>query len=420
MRETTDKARVVEANRAQVRLVPLDLETAIGEDHPVRAVWTFVERLGMDEFYERIRSREGTAGRPAIDPRILLALWIYATVEGVGSAREIERLTQQHLAYQWICGGVSVNHHTLSDFRNLSVDLLNGLLTQSVTMLLSAGLIELRRVAQDGMKVRASAGASSFRRRSRLEKLTELAREQVEALAKEIEADPGAGSKRQEAARKRAAEERQKRVEKALEQMAEAEKRKRSNNGKKKKKEARSSTTDPSARVMKMADGGFRPAYNVHMASETESKVVVAVAVDNAGTDKHAMVPLAEQIETRYNVRPTEWLADGGCNSLRNVEKMAERECKVFAPLPQPRTSKRTPTDARATDSEAVKEWRARMGTDEAKEIYKQRGATAELVNAQCRGQGLQQFLVRGAAKVLGVALLHALAHNMRRSWAFV
>jgi transposase len=418
MSEARDQARVVEANRAQIRLVPLDLEGAVGEEHPVRAVWSFVERLGMDEFYERIRSREGTAGRPAIDPRILLALWIYATVEGVGSAREIERLTQQHVAYQWICGGVKVNHHSLSDFRNEAVDLLNGLLTQSVTMLLSSGLIELRRVAQDGMKVRASAGASSFRRRSRLEKLEKIAREQVETLAKEIEADPGAGSKRQEAARKKAAEERLRRVEQALEEMAEAERRKRSNNGKK-KKEARSSTTDPSARVMKMPDGGFRPAYNVHLVSETESKVVVAVEVDNAGTDKHAMVPLAEQIQMRYDQRPAEWLADGGCNSLENVNKMAARECQVFAPLPQRRSPERNPTDARPGDSEAVKQWRARMGTEQAKQIYKQRGATAELVNAQCRAQGLQQFLVRGTKKVLGVALLHALVNNMRRSWAF-
>jgi transposase len=418
MGEKNEKARVVEANRGQMRLVPLDLEGALAEDHPARAVWAFVERLGLGEFYERIESREGRAGRPAIDPRILLALWIYATVEGVGSAREIERLSEQHLAYQWICGGVNVNHHSLSDFRNEAVDLLNGLLTQSVTMLLSQGLIELRRVAQDGMKVRASAGASSFRTRGRLEKLEKIAREQVETLAKEIEADPGGVSKRQEAARKRAAEDRARRIERALEEMAEAEQRKRSNNGKK-KKEARSSTTDPSARVMKMADGGFRPAYNVHFVSETSSKVVLAVNVDNAGTDKHAMVPLAEQIEERYAVRPEQWLADGGCNSLDNVEKMTKRECQIFAPLPQPRSPDRKPTDVRPTDKQSVKDWRARMGTDEAKTIYKERGATAELVNAQCRAQGLLQFLVRGTKKVLAVALLHALTNNMRRGWAF-
>jgi transposase len=411
------KARVVEVNRAQMRMVPMDLESLLPADHPARAVWTFVDRLDLGEFYDRIRSREGRAGRPATDPQIFLALWIYATVDGVGSAREIERLCQYHLAYQWICGGVNVNHHSLSDFRSEATDLLNGLLTQSVTILVSEGLVELRRVAQDGMKVRAWAGASSFRTRAGLNKLQKVAREQVETLAKEIEGDPGAAAKREDAARKNAAADRAERIDRALEEMAEAERRKRSNNGKK-KKEARTSTTDPSARVMKMPDGGFRPAYNVHMVSDTVSKVIIAVEVDNVGTDTHAMVPLAEQVEQRYAVRPEEWLADGGCNSLKNVDKMDERGTKIFAPLRQ-RRSGRNPEEIRPTDSEAVKDWRHRMTTDEAKQIYKERGATAELVNAQCRAQGLWQFLVRGTKKALSVALLHAIANNMRRGWAF-
>ena len=170
------KVRVVEANRAQMRLVPMDLESLLPADHQARAVWSFVERLDLGEFYARIQSREGNAGRPATDPQIFLALWIYATVDGVGSAREIERLCRYHLAYQWICGGVNVNHHSLSDFRNEATDLLNGLLTQSVTILMSEGLVELRRVAQDGMKVRASAGASSLRTRAGLSKLQKIAR----------------------------------------------------------------------------------------------------------------------------------------------------------------------------------------------------------------------------------------------------
>lgn len=410
------KARVVEVNRAQMRLVPMDLESLLPADHQARAVWTFVDRLDLGEFYERILSREGKAGRPATDPQIFLGLWIYATLDGVGSAREIERLCRYHLAYQWICGGVNVNHHSLSDFRNEAVDLLNGLLTQSVTILVSEGLVELRRVAQDGMKVRAWAGASSFRTRAGLNKLQKIAREQVERLAQEIEDDPGAAAKREEAAQKKAADDRAKRIERALAEMAEAERRKRSNNGKK-KKEARTSTTDPSARVMKMADGGFRPAYNVHLVSDTVSKVIIAAQVDNIGTDTHAMVPLAEQIEERYKVRPAEWLADGGCNSLNNVDKMVARGCKIFAPLRQ-RRSGRNPEEIRPTDSKAVKDWRQRMTTDEAKQIYKERGATAELVNAQCRAQGLLQFLVRGAKKVQAVALIQAITHNMRRGWA--
>lgn len=407
---------MVEVNRAQMRLVPTDLESLLPADHQARAVWTFVERLDLGEFYVRIRSREGKAGRPATDPQIFLALWIYATLDGVGSAREIERLCQYHLAYQWICGGVNINHHSLSDFRNEATDLLNGLLTQSVTILVSEGLVELRRVAQDGMKVRASAGASSFRTRAGLNKLQKIAREQVEKLAKEIEDDPGAAARREEVAKKKAADDRAKRIDRALAEMAEAERRKGSNNGKK-KKEARTSTTDPSARVMKMADGGFRPAYNVHLVSDPVSKVIIAAEVDNIGTDTHAMVPLAEQIEKRYNVRPAEWLADGGCNSLDNIDRMVERGCKIFAPLRQ-RRSGRNPEEIRPTDSEAVKHWRQRMTTDDAKQIYKQRGATAELVNAQCRAQGLLQFLVRGAKKVQAVALIQAITHNMRRGWA--
>lgn len=410
-------ARTVEANRAQMRLVPLDLEGMLAEDHPARAVWAFVERLDLSEFYARIKSREGGAGRPATDPRISLALWIVATLDGVGSAREIERLCQVHLAYQWICGGVPVNYHSLSDFRSLSGDLLNGLLTQSVTSLLWQGLVELRRVAQDGMKVRASAGASSFRTRGRLNELRMLAREQVETLSREIENNPGAASERAQSARKRAAASRAERIERALEEMTEAESRKKSNNGKK-KTEARTSTTDPEARVMKMADGGFRPAYNIHLTTETESKLIVAVEVNNEGTDLQTMVPLAEQLEDRHQARPEEWLADGGCASLGNIDAMSKRGCKVFAPLRQRQRADRKPGDVRPTDSKAVREWRERMETEQAKTIYKQRGATAELVNAQFRNNGLLRLLVRGVEKVLAIAALHALTHNMRRGWA--
>ena len=408
-------ARVVQANRLQTRLVPMDLEGLLAEDHQARAVWAFVERLDLSEFEARIGSREGSAGRPATDPQILLGLWILATLEGVGAAREIERLCEYHVAYQWMCGGVKVNHHTLSDFRNLSSDLLNGLLTQSVTLLIDQGLVEMRRVAQDGMKVRASAGGSSFRTRKRLKELGAIAREQVEALAREIEADPGAGKKREESARKRAAESRERRIQKALEQMEEAEKSKRSNNGKK-KSEARTSTTDSEARVMKMADGGFRPAFNVHLTTTTGSRVVVAVEVNNEGTDQHAMVPLADQIEERFGVRPSEWLADGGCVSLDNINEMSQRGCQIYAPKRPRRNPEVKPFQRYDTD--AIREWRDRMETDEAKEIYKERGSTAEWVNAQFREHGLKNLLVRGLEKVRAVVLMHALTNNIRRGWA--
>lgn len=406
-------ARTIQANRSQLRLVPFDLERLLAEDHPARAVWEYVERLNLDAFYEVIKSREGSAGRPAVDPQIYLALWIYATLDGVGSAREIERLTRDHLAYQWICGGVGVNYHSLSDFRKAAADRLKGLLRQSVGLLMASGLVEIRRVSQDGMKVRAWAGASSFRTRSKLEK---IAAQQVDRLEGEIEDESAPASRREKSARERAARERDQRIGRALEEMKEAEKRKRSKNGKK-KTEARASTTDPAARIMKMADGGFRPAYNVHLATDTDASVIVAVDVNNDGTDLHAMLPLAEQIEKQHGRRPQQWLADGGCTSISNINEMAKRECNVIAPLRERTNPNYKPSDPRPTDSEAVRQWRERMTTEQAKAVYKLRGATAEWVNAQLRGQGLLRFLVRGTQKVLSVVLLHALTHNMRREW---
>jgi transposase len=411
------KPRTLEANRAQTRMIAMDLESMLPQDHPARAVWAFVERLDLSSLYEKIRAREGAPGRAAHDPRILLSLWLLATLEGVGASRRLERLCQWHLAYQWICGGVNMNYHTLADFYSGSEEILKELLVDCVAVLVDQGLVTLERVAQDGMKVRASAGASSFRTRERLEELREIAREQVERLAAELDADPGAASRREEAARERAATSRAERIERALDQMPEAEARKKSNNGKK-KDDARVSTTDPEARVMKMADGGFRPAYNVHLVTDTGSQVIVGVKVDNQGTDSHAMAPLADQLEEHHEVMPQEWLADGGCSSLINIDVMDKRGCKVFAPLRQRRRSDRNPSDPCSTDSPAVAEWRARMGTEPAKEIYKQRAATAECVNAQARNHGLRQFLVRGGKKVLSVVLFYVLAHNMQRSWA--
>lgn len=421
MKKTSDtpsaKPRLLEPNRSQLRLVPTDLEALISDDHQVRAVWAFVDRLNLSEFHDLIGSVEGGVGRPAIDPRILLSLWIQATLDGVGSAREIERLCRDHAVYQWICGGVNVNYHTLSDFRSKSADLLNGVLTESVAVLLSEGLVELRRVAHDGMKVRASAGAASFRTRTRLRSLAKIAREQVTLLSTEIDNDPSAGTRRSQAAQKQAAESRSKRIDRALKQLPEIQKRKRSKNGKKKTR-ARASVTDPDARVMKMPDGGFRPSFNVHLAADTKTQLIAAFDVNNLGTDPGTMLPLADQIAERYEIHPEEWLADGGCNSLNNVNGMADRGCKVYAPIRKARRRGQPRTKIRKTDSPAVADWRRRMTTKEAKEIYKKRAATSECVNAQFRNNGLLRFLVRGIKSVTSVVLIHILTHNMRRTWA--
>jgi len=306
--------RVLMAQRNQIALRPVDLEATVGPEHAVRNVWAFVERLDLSALYAEIGSVDGGAGRPAIDPQILMALWLYATVDAVGSAREIERLTEAHDAYRWICGGVNVNHHTLSDFRCARVELLDELLTDSVAVLVDKGLVKLQRVAQDGMRVRASAGAASFRRRSTLELCLKQARAQVQALKGEIDADPNAGNRRRRAARERAAEERQKRLAQALEQLAQVEKQKNkkavakkeneTEEQHKKRSEPRASSTDAEARVMKMADGGFRPAYNVQFATTPESQIIVGVEVNNCGSDLGQLSPMLDQVQHRYEQCP--------------------------------------------------------------------------------------------------------------------
>jgi transposase len=416
------------AQRNQIALRPVDLEATVGPDHPVRNVWAFVERLDLSALYAQIGSVEGAAGRPAIDPKILMALWLYATLDGVGSAREIERLTEVHDAYRWICGGVNVNHHTLSDFRCRPVDLLDQLLTDSVAVLMHKGLAKLERVAQDGMRVRASAGAGSFRRRLRLKFWQEQARAQVQALKGEIDADPNGANRRRRAAQKRAAEERQKRVEQALEQLAQVEKQKNKKAGAKKENETeeqykkrtepRASSTDPEARVMKMADGGFRPAYNVQLSTTTDKQIIVGVEVNNCGSDAGQLSPMLDQVEKRYQQCPAEWLADGGFASDADIEDAHSGGTTVYAPVRHPRNSSREPYVPLPDDSEALAQWRQRMGSEAAKEIYKQRAATAECVNAIARGRGLTQFLVRGLNKVKAVVLWYALAHNLMRTAA--
>ena len=408
--------RLQRPDRHQMELLPVNLDSLLAADHRARAVWALVERMDLSALYASIRAVEGHAGRAPIDPRILMALWLYATLDGVGSARALAALCESHQAYQWICGGVGVNYHTLSDFRTAHVAVLDELLTQSVAVLMSQGLVDLNRVAQDGMRVRASAGAASFRRERSLKACLEEAREQVKRLRQELEEDPAATSRRQQAARERAATEREARVEAALKQLPEVQAKKKPED----RSEARVSTTDADARVMKMGDGGFRPAYNAQFATDTKTQVITGVAVTNCGCDLGQMPPMLEQIEERFERVPAEYLVDGGFAKTDDIEQVSTgpKPTTVYAPVQKPKKEDRDPHLPRPGDSVAVAAWRQRMGTAEAKEIYKDRASTAECVNAQARNRGLRQFLVRGTAKVKAVLLWYALAHNLMRALA--
>lgn len=410
-------ARVLMPNRKQVALRPSDLESLLEGDHTARLVWGFVERQDLSLLYAQIKAVEGRPGRDTIAPEILLALWLYATLEGVGSARALERLCDAHDAYRWICGGVRVNHHTLSDFRAGQGDFLDQLLTASVASLMSTGTVSLKRVAQDGMRVRASAGAASFRRKDRLQELAATAGAQVQQLKAELEDDPAATERRVAAARTRAAHEREQQLQQALERMPAMEAIKRANG--KSPDTARVSSTDPDATVMKMGDGGFRPAFNIQFATDTQSQVVVGVEATDRGSDYGEMPKMLDQLERRYEQRPDEMLVDGGFSKYKDIETATEQGVVVYGPVSRPKDATRDRYLPRPGDSDAITAWRARMGTDSAKTIYKERAATAECVNAAARNRGMQRLPVRGLKKVRSIALLFALAHNVARSLAW-
>jgi Transposase DDE domain len=325
---------------------------------------------------------------------------------------------------------------------------LERLLVDSFTALVRAGVAGLDRVAQDGVRVRASAGAASFRRRSTLQDCRRDAAKALADLRAQVNADPGAASRQQAAARQRAAEDRERRVRAALavseelhvQQQAQARleasramKKAQQEAARNNKPEAeapaskkprvsepRASTTDAQARVMKMADGGFRPAYNVQFATDTKSMAIAAVSVDTIGSDMGKMAPMNEALSGQYGERPRQHLVDGGFVKFDDIETLARHGVAPFAPVPKPRDASRDPHAPLSGDQPGVAAWRKRMGRDAAKDIYKQRAATAECVNAQARNRGLTQFLVRGLEKVKAVALWHALTHTMVCSWRLI
>jgi len=414
------RARVILPNRNQIELRPMDLESLLPQGHRARLVWAWVERQDLSAMYAAIKVREGGVGRSAIAPQILLALWLYATLQGVGSARQLSRLVLEHDAYRWISGGVQVNHHSLSDFRVAHGAALDELLSTSVAALMSAGAVKLERVAQDGVRVRADAGAASFRRKASLQDNLELARARVRELKDQLDADPAQDSRRKTAAQQRAKREMEQRVQQALDRLPELEDIKRRNGG---KAEARASTTDAEASVMKMADGGFRPAYNAQFASDCDAQVIVGVELSTSGSDMAQLAPMVEQVEQRVGQVPAQWLVDGGYPAHEQLDAV-QHKTEVYAPVPEPRAVKDSEGKLAAADkhqpkpddSPAVAQWRQRMAGDEAQEIYKLRAATAECVNAQARNRGLQRLPVRGRAKARCVVLLFALAHNLMRT----
>lgn len=412
-------ARVSRPVRSQVEMQFFALDQLLDANHQARLVWAYVTSLNLEDFYAEIQVSAVQAGRTAIAPEILLALWLFATIEGVGSARELERRTERDIAYRWICGGVSVNYHTLSDFRSQHATALENILVNSIAALVNQKLIPLETIAQDGMRVRANAGKSSFRRKPTLENLQAQAKEHVEKLKKESESETGRleGNARRDAARQRAADERTARLAEALKQHEELSQQ-REKRVKGSGEETRVSTTDADARNMKMANGGFNPALNVQFASDADTRIIVSVTVTNEGTDGGQLDPMHQKVTSNYGKTPEHVLVDSAYTTKESVTQVEGRGTKVVSTIARSEQLEKhgkNPHERQKGDSDEYAAFRERMGTEEYQIMYKTRPSIAEFPNAVCRNRGLQRFLVRGIEKATAVALLHALAFNFTR-----
>jgi transposase len=421
----TNGARFIRPDRFQTRWDFIDLEALLPSDHRARIVMGFVDSLDLSALYEAINSREGEPGRPPPDPAVLLALWLYATIEGVGSARQLERLAQRDLAYRWIAGGVPLNYHGLSDFRVAHVEVLDRLLTESVTALIAEGVVSLAEIAVDGTKVRANASRASFKTGSKLAQIEAAVEQRLAALKEEIESNPEASSRRKRAAQERAAQEVKERAEKARAALdrvrSEREQRaKRHSQDEAKKSEPKASLSDPEARNMRFADGAIGPAYNAQIAVTPNEGIIISVEMTDRRNDAGLAAPMVDDVVRRYGKAPETLLVDTHYATSEDIAALAEHAAgpvKVFAPTPTERGDVTPGTLAnrkrqRAREPESVKEWRSRMATPAGQQVYRLR-KLIERINANLKNHGFGFLPVRGLIKAKAVALWHALANNL-------
>jgi transposase len=409
------------ADRSQVGMQFCCIDELVPADHQVRVTWDAVCQMDLTKFEASIQAREFSQGRSANDVRVMVGLWLWAAVQNVARGRLLERLCETDLTFKWMCGGLSMNYHTLNDFRVGHQEALDRLFTATLGRLIRGELVTVTRISQDGLRVRASAGGKSFRKRPTLEACLAEAEAHLADLKKVQDSPDNEEGQEQENRRKtEAAADRLNRVRQALAELPKVEEsRAKCHDKKKREKPASASTTDAEARMMKMPNGGFNAAYNVQLAVDPQSRAIVGVAVSNCGGDAPLSEPMREQVEKRTGQKVSEHLMDGGYVKSDMITDAAAAKVTVYAPVPD-RLKVGDRFARRPSDTEAVAEWRSRMNSDAGKQTYHQRASTSETVNADVRTyRGLAPFAVRGIAKTTSVALWSALAYNlMHFAWA--
>jgi transposase len=465
-------------NRQQMSWRAVDVEHLISEDHPARAIWTLVGRLNLSAFYQAIESSTEEGGRPAIDPQLLISLWVYAYSQGIGSAREVARRCEYDPAFQWLTGWEEVNYHTLADFRVEKHKELDELFTQVLAALSQEGLITLEQVMQDGTKIKAQASSRSYCQEETIREHLERARRHVAEMGDPRNEESSPKAKQ---AQVRARREQQERLESALEELQKWQARK---SGEKAKKETRVSISDPHARLMHQPDGGLALSYNAQISTDAAQGLIVGVAVTQEPNDSGQLLPAVDRLEQRLEKKPEQMVADSGYSTRENIEKMATREIdflgtmryenvprganlpnrlppsafsyqpeknhcvcpegKVLHPAGQrkrragiiyhlyearledcqacprkpeccPDNQKRGRSVTQPEESLVVMAFRKKMASEEAREQYRRRGRIVEFCHAWIKSKlGLRQFHVRGLKKVQMEMLWACLTYNLQ------
>lgn len=470
------KLRLRPINRNQMILHPVDIEQLIPDDHEVRAIWELVGSLDLASYYDTIDAREGEAGSPAFDPRLLISLWVYAYSKGISSAREIARLSAYDPAYQWLTGMRPVNYHTLADFRSTHAASLRQLFIDVLALLTREGLVTLERIMHDGTRIRASAGRDTFRGERAIRE--HLARAEAQIRAMEETADEEM-TPRIRTAQERAARERKERLTRALDELAKITAQKRST-------QTRVSTTDPECRIMGQSDGGYAPSYNVQISTDAHEKAIIGLTIATSPTDQILLPAALDEIEATTGTTPQQLVVDQGFTTREAILTAAERGIDLIGSFPDASQARLTAfrsrgiaepfypehfqfdpeqnhyicpagntlrytktarhrgkrtiiyqapkEDCRVCPSQSsccprsgrrslhrlendprITAFIAKMETDEAKTIYRRRGEVAEFPNAWIKDKfGLRQFRLRGVVKVGMEALWACLTYNIK------
>jgi len=317
-------------DRQQLVMATIYVEELISADHKARAIWELVGRLDLSRFTASLRTTKGDAGRPAWDPRLLVSLWVYAYSEAIGSAREIERLMQWNPGMQWLAGLQQINHHTLSDFRIDHKEALDEVFAQMLALLETEGLVDLVQVMHDGTKIRAQAGADSFRREKTLRERLEHARHAVAQMGDPRAEEP---KSRKQAAQERAVRERGQRLEAALEEMKTLQ---AAHATEQEKAEVRVSLTEPEARVMKHGDNAIAPSYNAQITTEAAHKIIVGAHLSQCSSDAQSLLPALEVVAGNLDRAPSQVVVDGGYTNRDNIIACAARDIDLVGILPKP------------------------------------------------------------------------------------